>query len=63
MSEFFWSSGHLGWGCFFILVYTCACLLAGDLVWRLVTVSTRRLMALFSVCWLLGVGVILLAAG
>lgn len=61
MSGFFWSSGHLSWGLFFILVYSAVCWLAGDVAWRLVTVGTMRLAALFGACWLLGVGLILLA--
>lgn len=61
MSGFIWSSGHLGWGFFLLLVYSAACVIAGDLAWRLVTINARKLVPILGVCWLVGVGLILLA--
>lgn len=61
MSAFFWSAGHLGWGVFLMLVYSCACLLVGDLVWRLVTLRARTLVAVLGLAWVLGIVVIFVA--
>ena len=61
MSEFFWTSGHLGWGVFALVVFTCLWLLLTDLVWRLTRVRIRRLAAAMVSGWLIGFGLILLA--
>jgi hypothetical protein len=60
MSEFFWSSGHLGWGFFSILVYSGMCIIAADLVWRLTAVSIRRLVPIVAACWVTGVALLVL---
>lgn len=61
MSEFFWTSSHLGWCIFALVVFTCLCLLLADLVWRLTRVGVRRLAVAMVSGWLIGFGFILLA--
>lgn len=61
MNGFFWSSSHLGWGIFTLIVFTCLCLLLADLVWRLTRVGVRRLAVTMVSGWLIGSGLILLA--
>ncbi|HEX7325594.1 MAG TPA: hypothetical protein VF292_09620 [Rhodanobacteraceae bacterium] len=60
MTQFFWSSGHLGWAFFLLLVYSGVCLLAGDLTWRLVRMRGRKLVGVIVGGWLAGVVLILL---
>lgn len=61
MNAFFWTAGHLGWGIFLALVYSFACVLVGDFVWRLVTVRGRTLLAALGAIWVLGIVVIVAA--
>lgn len=63
MSSFFWTSGHFGWGIFALIVFTALWWLLSDLVWRLKSVSFRRLAAAMLIGWVIGVGLILLAFG
>ena len=60
MSEFFWTSGHLGWGIFVLAVFTGLWWLLSDLVWRLRNVRIGRLAMAMSAGWIIGVGLILL---
>lgn len=59
MTQFFWSSGHLGWAFFLLLVYSGVCVLASDLAWRFIKTSGRNLAAAIVVGWLIGVALIL----
>lgn len=61
MSEFFWSSGHLGWGIFSMLIFSGVWLLVCDLAWRLWTTRAARLIAVLAASWAIGIVVILLA--
>lgn len=61
MNDFFWTSGHLGWGIFTLLVFTGLWWLLSDLVWRLSSVRIGRLAAAMSIGWMIGVALILLA--
>lgn len=58
MSEFFWVSGHLGWGAFALVVFTGVWWLLADLVWRLTRVRIRPLGAAMATGWIIGVGLI-----
>lgn len=58
MSAFFWNAGHLGWGIFALAVFTALWLLGADLVWRLKTVSIRRLGPAVIAGWLLGAALV-----
>ncbi len=60
MNGFFWTSGHLGWGIFSLVVFTGLWWLLSDLVWRLRSVRIARLAVAMSVGWIIGVGLILL---
>ena len=61
MNEFFWTSGHLGWGIFWLAVFTGVWWLLSDLVWRLRSVRIARLAVAMSLGWIIGVGLIVLA--
>lgn len=58
MSDFFWTSGHLGWGLFAIMVFSAVWLLFSDFVWRLRNVRIVRLALTMSASWIVGVGLI-----
>jgi hypothetical protein len=60
MNEFFWTSGHLGWSIFALVVFTGLWWLLSDLIWRLKSVRIRRLAAVMLIGWIIGVGLILL---
>jgi hypothetical protein len=60
MSGFFWTSGHLGWGIFAIVVFTGLWWLLADLVWRLKSVRIRQLAVTMLIGWMVGVGLIVL---
>jgi len=60
MNEFFWTSGHLGWGIFALAAFTGLWLLLSDLVWRLISIRFGRLAVTMSIGWTIGVGLILL---
>lgn len=60
MNEFFWTSGHLGWGIFSLVVFTGLWWLLSDLVWRLRSVRIARLAGLMSIGWMSGVALIVL---
>ena len=60
MNGFFWSSGHLGWGVFAIVVFTVLCWLVADLVWRLTRIGIRQLAAMTASGWAIGAGLIVL---
>ncbi|MFC5524298.1 hypothetical protein ACFPPA_00945 [Rhodanobacter ginsengisoli] len=60
MNGFFWTSGHLGWSFFSLVVFTGLWLLLSDLVWRLRSVRIVRFAVAMSVGWIIGVGLILL---
>ena len=55
MTSFFWSSGHIGWPFFSIVVFSVLCLLATDVVWRVISTSSRKLLATGAMIWALGV--------
>lgn len=60
MNEFWWTSGHLGWGIFALIVFTGIWWLLFDLCWRLLTIRINRLLAVMGIAWLVGVACILL---
>lgn len=60
MNAFFWSSGHLGWGVFALVVFTGLWLLTGDLVWRVKTSRFSRLAIGVAAGWLVGAAFIVL---
>lgn len=59
MTSFFWSSGHLGWFFFGIVVFSALCLLATDIVWRVVPTSFRKLLSIATIIWAAGVAVLI----
>lgn len=61
MSGFLWTSGHLGWSIFSIVVFTGLWLLLADLYWRLKRTRIGRLLVTMVTGWIIGVGLILLA--
>ena len=60
MNDFFWTSGHLGWGFFTLIVFTSLWCLLFDLVWRLKSVKIRPLAVAMAIGWIIGAGLILL---
>lgn len=60
MNSFFWTSGHLGWGIFAVVVFTGLWLLLSDLCWRLKNIRIHRLLVTMSAVWIFGVGLIVL---
>ena len=60
MNEFFWESGHLGWGIFALIVFSGLWLLLSDICWRLLVMKSGRLLTVMGIGWLVGVAVILL---
>jgi len=60
MNEFFWESGHLGWGIFALIVFSGLWLLLSDICWRLLVMKSGRLLTVMGIGWLAGVAVILL---
>lgn len=60
MSDFFWTSGHLGWGVFALIVFTCFWWLLADLIWRLRSIRVHNFAILMALGWLIGVVFILL---
>lgn len=60
MNGFFWTSGHLGWGIFALVVFSGLWCLVSDLAWRLLAVRARRLAFALGVGWVAGVALILL---
>ena len=54
MTSVFWSHGHLGWPFFAVLVYSALCLLAGDIIWRLVPAPSRKIHAAMALVWVAG---------
>lgn len=60
MNGFFWSSGHLGWGIFSLIMFTALWWLLGDLVWRLKKIGVGRFLSAMSVGWLVGTTLIVL---
>lgn len=62
MNDFFWTSGHLGWGVFSLVVFTCLWILLSDLIWRLKHVRISRLAAALLAGWIVGAGLIVLVS-
>lgn len=60
MSGFFWTSGHLGWGIFAVVVFTVLWALLSDLVWRLHRIRIHQLTAGMTLGWIVGVAFVLL---
>lgn len=60
MNGFFWTSGHLGWGFFALVLFTGLWWLLSDLVWRLKSVGIGRLAGVMLIGWIIGVGLIFL---
>lgn len=60
MNGFLWSSGHLGWGIFSLVVFTGLWWLLTDLYWRLKSTRIGWLLATVAAGWLVGAGLILL---
>lgn len=61
MSPFLWSSGHLGWGLFAVIVFTALWCLLGDVYWRLQNTRLSRFLPALAVGWAIGIGAIVLA--
>lgn len=59
MSEFLWTSGHLGWAFFALMVFSGLWLLAIDMAWRLTRLGVRVLVVLALAGWVIGVVLIL----
>lgn len=59
MTSSIWSSGHIGWPLFGVVVFSVLCLLATDIVWRVVSVSSHKLLLLAAVVWTAGVGALI----
>jgi hypothetical protein len=57
MMTFFWSSGHIGWPLFAVIVFSVLILLATDIVWRMLRIQVRRLLCLTALFWVIGVAV------
>jgi len=60
VSDFFWTSGHLGWGVFALAVFTGLWWLLTDLCWRLRNARIGPLLLAMSIGWMAGAGSILL---
>ena len=60
MDDFFWVSGHLGWGIFTLAFFTGLWILLSDLIWRVKNVRIGRLGLAMSTGWIIGVCLILL---
>lgn len=60
MRDFFWASGHLGWGVFSLAVFTILWWLVADFVWRLKNVRINRLVIIMFAGWIFGAGLIVL---
>ncbi len=55
MNDFFWSSGHLGWGIFALLSFSALWWLLCDLVWRLSRYRIGLLATAMFSGWIIGV--------
>jgi hypothetical protein len=51
MNGFLWSSGHLGWGVFSLLVFTVLWWLFADLAWRLKKVRLGWFVGVMAAAW------------
>jgi hypothetical protein len=60
MRQFFWTSGHLGWGFFAFTVYTCLWFLLIDLYWRNRSTRMANLLTVATSGWIIGAGLIIL---
>jgi hypothetical protein len=60
MKEFFWSSGHIGWGVFAAVVFTVLWLVVSDCIWRIKTVGFGRFATILSAGWAVGIVLIVL---
>lgn len=59
MTAFFWSSGHIGWPFFNLVVFSILCLLTTDLVWRIASIRWWRLLLVAIVVWMAGVAALI----
>ena len=59
MNTLLWTSGHLGWTFFALIVFTGIWGLFFDLCWRLLAIRIGRLLALMAIGWVIGIGCIL----
>lgn len=60
MSSWLWSSGHLDWGIFSLLVFSGLWWLVGDFVWRVTNTRVRCLVVALAGGWLVGAACIVL---
>lgn len=60
MSGFLWTSGHLGWGLFALLVFSGLWLQVSDLVWRQKKFRMARFLLIMSIGWILAAILIVL---
>lgn len=58
MTDFLWTSGHLGWGLFATLAFSGVWMLLVDLVWRLTRTAVRPFVVAVCGGWLAGLAVI-----
>lgn len=63
MNGFLWTSGHVGWGLFDLIVFTGLWVLVGDWLWRVTSMKFARLAMGIGVGWAAGVALILAAFG
>jgi hypothetical protein len=61
--DFFWTSGHLGWGVFTLAAFTMLWILVLDVLWRVTRIRFVRLLAAMCVAWVSAGVVIVLVAG
>jgi hypothetical protein len=54
MSSFLWTEGHLGWGIFWLIVFTVLWGLLADLVWRMKSIRFLRFFGVMAAGWLVG---------
>lgn len=54
MPNWIYADGRLGWLMFAVLAYAGLGVLVADYVWRRVTMSAKRLLAIMIVAWTLG---------
>lgn len=59
MNSFFWSSSHLGWGFFALVVFTGLWWLLSDWVWRSTSLRIGRLAPTMVAGWIIGAALIL----
>lgn len=60
MTSLFWSSDHIAWPFFTIIVFSVLCLLATDIAWRVISARSRTLFSVATLVWAAGVAALTL---